>query len=182
MPRTLSTALQAQVSAKATKTAFLVEMQLSTTIRLTDWYSPVTYNSEVYQAGGSFLSVDSITESGQLEVNEINIGFSNVTSEVRALVQDGSFTDKEVEIYVAYFNESDVIVGAISYFKGRIRAVIIDENITSSTINCTVASHWANWGLTKGRHFSEESQEGFSAGDKGMEFATQTKSDVRWGS
>jgi hypothetical protein len=45
----------------------------------------------------------------------------------------------------------------------------------------TVASHWANWNLTKGRHFSDESQQSFSSGDKGMEFATQVKSDVRWG-
>ena len=98
MPRTLSTALQAQVSAPTTKTAFLVELQLSSTIRLTDWYSNVTFNSEAYEAGGSFLSVDSITETGQLQVDEISMGFSNVTDQVRALVQDGSFTDKIVEI------------------------------------------------------------------------------------
>ena len=45
----------------------------------------------------------------------------------------------------------------------------------------TVASHWSNWNLTKGRHFSDESQQAFSSGDKGMEFATQVKEDVRWG-
>ena len=42
MPRSLSTDLQTQVSAQQTKTAFLVELGLSTTIRLTDWYSDVT--------------------------------------------------------------------------------------------------------------------------------------------
>ena len=39
MPRSLSSALQTQVSSTATKTAFLVELNLSSTIRLTDWYS-----------------------------------------------------------------------------------------------------------------------------------------------
>tara|TARA_R100001377_G_scaffold63882_1_gene39471 strand:+ start:363 stop:911 length:549 start_codon:yes stop_codon:yes gene_type:complete len=182
MPRTLSTALQAQVSGRTTKTAFLVELQLSSTIRLTDWYSNVTFNSEAYEAGGSFVSVDSVTETGLLEINEVNLGFSNVTDQIRALVQDGSFTDKRVEIYIAYFDLNDAIVGAINYFSGRIRNVSISETIDSSNISMSVASHWANWNLTKGRHFSEESQEGFSSGDKGMEFATQTKNDVRWGS
>jgi len=182
MPRTLSTAIQAQVSAPTTKTAFLVELQLSSTIRLTDWYSNVTFNSEAYEAGGSFLSVDSITETGQLQVDEISMGFSNVTDQVRALVQDGSFTDKIVEIHLAYFDENESIVGAINYFTGKIRSVSISETVSSSNLSLKVASHWANWNLTKGRHFSEESQEGFSSGDKGMEFATQTKSDVRWGS
>lgn len=181
MPRSLSTDLQTQVSSTATKTAFLVDLNLSSTIRLTDWYSNVTYNSNSYEAGGSFLSVDTTTESGQLQVDEINLGFSNITDEVRSLVQDGSFTDKTVEIYIAYFNEDETIVGAISYFTGQIRNVSIQESTDNSILNMTVASHWANWNLTKGRHYSDESQQSFSTGDRGFEFATQVKEDVRWG-
>jgi len=182
MPRSLSTALQTQVSSTATKTAFLVELGLSTTIRLTDWYSNVTYNSNSYEAGGSFLTVDTTTETGQLQVNEINLGFSNITDQVRSLVQDGSFTDKTVEIYLAYFDESETLVGAINYFTGQIRNVVVSEAIESSVLSMTVASHWANWNLTKGRHYSDESQQSFSSGDRGFEFATQVKNDVRWGS
>jgi len=181
MPRSLSTAIQNQVSSTATKTAFLVELNLSSTIRLTDWYSNVTYDSNSYEAGGSFLTVDSTTETGQLQVNEINLGFSNITDQVRSLVQDGSFTDKTVEIYLAYFNVDETIVGAINFFTGQIRNVSIQEDIDNSILNMTVASHWANWNLTKGRHYSDESQQTFSTGDKGMEFATQVKEDVRWG-
>ena len=180
MPRSLSSALQAQVSATSTKTAFLVELELSTTIRLTDWYSNVTYDSNAYEAGGSFLSVDSVT--GQLQVDEISLGFSNVTDDVRALVQSGAFTDKTVKIYLAYFDASEALVGSISYFTGNIRSVSISENIDESTISMSVASHWANWNLTKGRHYTDESQRAFSTGDKGFEFATQVKKDIRWGS
>jgi len=173
MPRSLSSALQTQVSSTATKTAFLVELNLSSTIRLTDWYTNVTYDSNSYEAGGSFLSVDSTTETGQLQVDEINLGFSNITNEVRSLVQDGAFTDKTVEIYIAYFNENETIVGAINFFTGQIRNVSIQESIDNSILNMTIASHWANWNLTKGRHYSDESQQSFSTGDKGFEFATK---------
>jgi hypothetical protein len=182
MPRSLSAALQTQVSSTATKTAFLVELNLSSTIRLTDWYSNVTYDSNTYEAGGSFLTVDATIETGQLEVNELNLAFSNVTDQVRSLVQDGSFTDKTVDIYLAYFDSNETIVGAINYFTGMVRNVSINENISGTILNTTVASHWANWNLTKGRHFTDESQQAFSTGDKGFEFATQVKSDVRWGS
>ena len=166
MPRSLSTALQTQVSSTATKTAFLVELNLSSTIRLTDWYSNITYDSNSYEAGGSFLTVDSVTETGQLQVDEINLGFSNITDQVRSLVQTGAFTDKEVEIHLAYFDSSDALVGAINYFTGQIRNVSIQEDIDNSILNMTVASHWANWNLTKGRHFSDESQQSVSTGDK----------------
>jgi len=181
MPRSLSSDLQTQVSSTATKTAFLVELNLSSTIRLTDWYTNVTYDSNSYEAGGSFLQVDSTTETGQLEVNEVNLGFSNITDQVRSLVEDGEFTDKTVDIYLAYFNDDETIVGAINYFTGQIRNIGINENLNESTLQMTVASHWANWNLTKGRHFSDESQQSFSIGDKGFEFATQVKADVRWG-
>ena len=181
MPRSLSAALQTQVSSTATKTAFLVELNLSTVIRLTDWYSDVTYDSNNYEAGGSFLQVDATTETGQLQVNEINIGFSNITDQVRSLVQSGAFTDKTVEVYLAYFDVNESIVGAINFFTGQIRNVSINENIDSSNLSMVVASHWANWYLTKGRHYSDESQQSYSSGDRGMEFATQTKEDVRWG-
>ena len=129
MPRSLSTALQSQVSATATKTAFLVELNLSTVIRLTDWYTNVSYDSNSYEAGGSFLTVDSTTEAGQLQVNEINISFSNITDQVRSLVQSGAFTDKTAEIYLAYFDDSESIVGAINFFTGQIRNVSINESI-----------------------------------------------------
>lgn len=182
MPRSLSTALQNQVAAAETKTAFLVDLGLSTTIRLTDWYSNVTYNSNSYEAGGSFISIDSATETGQLQIDELNINFSNVTNEVRNLVQNGAFTDKTVEIYIAYFDANESLVGAINYFTGQIREVSISENVKESVLSMTVASHWANWNLTKGRHYTDESQKLYYTNDRGLEFATQTKNDVRWGS
>ena len=104
MPRTLSTALQTAVSSPNIKTAFLVNLQLSTDIRLTDWYSNITYESQDYEAGGSFLTIDSITETGKLQVDQVNIGFSNVTDQVRSLIENKAFTDKKVEIHLAYFD------------------------------------------------------------------------------
>ena len=181
MPRRLSTALQNQVSASATKTAFLVELNLSSTVRLTDYYTNVVFDSNTYEAGGSFLTVDATSETGQLQVDEVNIAFSNITDQVRSLIQTGAFTDKEVEIHLAYFDTNESIVGAINYFTGNIRNVSIQENTDDSTLTLVVASHWSNQNLTKGRHFSDESQQAFSSGDKGMEFATQVKDDVRWG-
>ena len=116
-----------------------------------------------------------------MQVNEINLGFSNITSQVRTLVDNGEFTDKTVNIYLAYFDANENIIGAINFFTGQIRNIGINENLNESNLQMTVSSHWANWNLTKGRHYSDESQQSFSAGDRGFEFATQTKEDVRWG-
>ena len=169
MPRSLSAALQTQVSAQQTKIAFLVELNLSTVIRLTDFYRDVTYNSENYEAGGSYLAINTTTEAGQLEVSDINLTFSNVTDQVRSLVRDGAFTDKEVNVYIAYFDVNEDLVGAINYFTGKVKNVSITENIDNSILNMVVASHWANWNLTKGRHYTDESQQSVYTGDRGLE-------------
>ncbi len=182
MGRSLSTALQAQVSAEANKIAFLVELNLSTIIRATDFYTDIVYDSENYQAGGSYLAVDTTQETGELKVDEMNITFSNVTDEVRALINTGAYIDKSVNVYIAFMDSSDALVGAINYFTGKIRSVSIAESTSDSKVSIVVANHWSNWNLTKGRHYSDESQQNFSSGDKGLEYATQTKSDVRWGS
>ena len=181
MPRSLSSALQTEVANESTKIAFLVKLNLSTVYRLTDFYTDVSYNSENYESGGSFLKVDSIQETGDLRVNELDVSFSNVSGEIRTLVQDGAFTDKEVEIYIGYFNTSDALVGAINYFTGFIRNVSITETKGSTILSIKVASQFANWSLKKGRYYTNESQQEYSSGDLGLQYASETKSDISWG-
>ena len=76
MPRSLSTALQTQISSSATKTAYLVELNLSSTIRLTNWYTNVSYDSNAYEAGGSFLTVDATTEIVGLAAAAVEVSFT----------------------------------------------------------------------------------------------------------
>jgi len=182
MPRSLSTALQAQVSAQQTNICYLVEFALSSTVRATDFYTDLVYNSNSYSAGGSFLQINQTQETGELKVDEISITCSNVTNEIRSLVSNGNYVDKKVTVDLGFLDSNESLVGAINFFTGNIRSVAISETGDSTDINIIVANHWANWNLTKGRHYSDESQQAFSSGDKGFEFCTETKDDIRWGS
>lgn len=182
MPRSLSTALQAQVSAQQTNMCYLVEFVLSSTVRATDFYTDLVYDGNSYSAGGSFLQINQTQETGELKVDEISIICSNVTNEIRTLVTSGNYMDKKVTVYLGFLDENEALVGAINFFTGNIRSVSIAETGDNTDINLVVANHWANWSLTKGRHYSDESQQGFSTGDKGFEYATETKDDIRWGS
>ena len=182
MPRSISSALQTQIANDANKIAFLIELNLSTVIRFTDYYSDVTYNSNSYEAGGDFVSVDASNETGEAKSEELVITVSNINSTIRDLIQDGNYTDKKANIYIAFFDVDENLVDATTYFSGIINNAAITENKESSTISIYVANHWANWNLRKGRHFSDESQQQIYSGDKGLEYADQTKEDIRWGS
>ena len=120
-------------------------------------------------------------ETGEAKVQDMSITLSNVTSTVRSLIQSGNYIDNTVNVYLAFFDTNENIVDAVSYFSGKIKAASISENNAQSHINLMVANHWANWNLTKGRHFTDESQQQVYSGDKGLEYADQTKEDIRWG-
>ena len=182
MARSLSSDLQTQVSAKATAIAFLIELNLSSVVRVTNWYQDVTYDSNLYVAGGDFVSVDQVTESGELQVNELQLKLSNITNTVRNLIITGDYIDVTANIDLAFFNSSDVFQGAINYFSGFIKSASIEESIDNSILNIVIANHWSNWNLIKGRHFTDESQQQVYSGDKGLEYSNQAKKDVRWGS
>ena len=182
MPRSISSGLQTQISNDANKIAFLVELNLSTVLRFTDYYSDVTYDSNSYEAGGDFISIDTSNETGEAKSEEIVITMSNVNSTVRDLIESGDYTDKQANIYIAFFDTNESLVDATTYFSGIINNASLSESGNISSVSIYVANHWANWNLRKGRHFSDESQQNIYSGDKGLEYADQTKEDIRWGS
>lgn len=181
MSRSISSNLQTQVANDANKICFLIEFNFSTPVRVSTHYKDVTYDSNSYQAGGNFVSLENATESGEVKVEEFGISVTNITSDFRTLIQGGDYHDVSVNIYIGFFDTNEDLVDATTYFSGQIRTASITENKNSSSVSIVVANHWANWNLKKGRHFTDESQQQVYSGDKGLEYADQTKDDIRWG-
>lgn len=181
MARSISSSLQSQIANDANNIAFLVEFNFSTPIRVTNFYTEVTYDSDTYEPGGNFLNVAASQETGEAQVQDLTITMSNVTSTIRDIVQSGNYIDKTVNVYIGFFNTNEALVDATTFFSGLIKSCSISETADSSKVTLVVANHWANWNLKKGRHFTDESQQQVFAGDKGLEYADQTKDDIRWG-
>lgn len=182
MARGLSASLLTQLQNDSNSFAFLVELNLSTTYRITDHAFDITYNSNTYSASGELVALGNTPETGELKVDEMTIRLTNITSTFRSIIQNENYIDNSVNIYLAFFDANDSLVDALTYFSGNIQKAEIAENKTSSNVDLVVANHWNNWNLTKGRHFTDESQQNIHSGDKGMEFAHVTKADIRWGS
>lgn len=182
MSRSLSAALITQLQNDNNKIAFLVDLNLSTNYRITDNSFDVTYNSNLYTASGELTAVSANAETGELKVDEATIRLTNITSTFRSIIENENYIDNKINIYLAFFDSNDSFIDAFTYFSGNIKKAEITENKNESIIDLIIANHWNNWNLTKGRHFTDESQQNVYSGDKGMEFAHITKSDIRWGS
>jgi len=159
MSRGLSASLNTQLANSNNTFAFLVELLLSSTYRITDHAFDVTYNSNSYSASDQIISVSTTPETGELKVDETTIKLTNVSSTFRNIFENENYIDNAVTIYLAAFDSSDSFVDAFVFFTGNIKSVGIEENKNNSVIDITVANHWNNWNLTKGRHFTDESQQ-----------------------
>ena len=66
-------------------------------------------------------------------------------------------------------------------FYGTINDYKITDSTTTAKIVYTVTSHWGNFSKTSGRTTTDNSQQRFFSGDKGMEFSALTVRDIQWG-
>jgi len=181
MARSISAGLQTQVANDANKIAFLLEFNFSTPFRVTNFYRDVTYDSNSYQAGGEFVGVSTSPETGEARVEQIEITLANVTATIRNLIEAGNYTNVSANIYIAFFNTNETLIDATTYFSGFVSSASLLEKKDVSSVVIQVSNHWANWNLKKGRHFTDESQQKVYSGDRGLEYADQTKDDIRWG-
>ena len=74
-----------------------------------------------------------------------------------------------------------IIADPVLLYSGNIDTFQIDESETESTVILTVVSHWADFEKKSGRQTNNNSQQRFFNTDVGMEFASQTVLDIKWG-
>jgi len=85
-------------------------------------------------------------------------------------------------LQVAFLDVNDAIVGEpVTLFDGLVSSFAINETANTSSVDISVASHWADFERKAGRLTNNHSQQYIFSGDVGMEFAASTVSDLRWG-
>jgi len=181
MSRGFSSALKTQLAKDNNTFCFLIELALSTTYRYTDHAFDITYDSNQYTATDKIVAINQSPETGELKVEDMVLQLTNVDSTLRTTLEAENYTDKQVRIHLGFLDSNDNFIDAFIYFDGNVKTVEITEDKNSSVINMTLANHWSNWNLAKGRFFTDESQQQIYSGDKGLGMAHATKADIRWG-
>ena len=185
MARTLSSNIQTEIQAEGIRLAHLLKLDTSTAIKATNHVKDLTYDSNTYQAGGNFMNVSEVQESGSLEYTNLNISLNNVTTTVRDIFKAQNYIDKTATVYIAFLDANETIIDAYEYFKGTIASANLAESTQGFIVNIELASQFKNWEIKKGRKFTQASQDEFidrnSLGtDKGLAFAHETNESVRW--
>lgn len=185
MARTLSSNIQTQITQEGIRVVHLLKLDTSTSIKVTNHVKDLVYASNTYEAGGNFLDISQVEETGSLEYSNLSVTLNNVTDTVRDVFKAQDYISKTATVFVAFLDANENIIDAYEYFKGTIASSKISEAKEGFKVIIELASQWKNWEIKKGRRYTQASQNEYLARnslstDVGLAFAHEVSEGVRW--
>ncbi len=186
MARTLTTALKNELLTNEIQPFHLITIGFSTPVNLTDnsfnLTSSISGSSVTYTASAFLVSTPTFTEQTDLTKASLNIILSGADQTFISTVLNENIVNDAVEIYRGLLDSNNsIIADPILLYSGNIDTFSISETETSSSVQLTVVSHWADFEKKSGRKTNNGSQQRFFSTDVGMDFSSQTTLDIKWG-
>ena len=180
---TVSQDIKDQLDSDSFSYCHLIKMDLNgLSVHLTEAQFDIEYKGVDYLGNGLLLDVSSIRETSEIRVNSVNIEFTAADQTMLALLLNNSQISREVLIYRAYLDdENDIISEPTLLTWGNITGFSTNTSMSDSIISLTFAGPFADWERINGRVTTAASQNRFYPNDKGMEYATQVKAELKWG-
>jgi len=183
MTRSLHSDLVTELATNHLDQIHLISFQIgSITYYRTTAYFDIVYDGNTYTAGGEILSLPVVTEIGKPTTANVTFRLSGVNQAFIQLFLTEEHIHRPVIVHRAYLNDvGGLINNPYILFKGYIQGYSITETTAGSSISVSVANHWANFEMKKGRRVNDNSQQKLFAGDKFFEFSNSLIVDLEWG-
>ena len=186
MTRTLTTAVKNELLTNEIRPVHLLTIGFSTPVNLTDnsfdLTSSISGSSKTYTASPFLVSVPTFTEETDVTKTSLNIDLSGADQTFISTCLNENIVNDSVEIFRGLLNSSNsLIADPLLLYSGNIETFQISENETNSNVTLTVVSHWADFDKKSGRQTNNNSQQRFFSTDVGMDFASQSVLDIKWG-
>ena len=186
MARGLSSAVKTELASGVIDPVLLIEIDFSTPVYLTnapfDITSSVSGTSRTYLTNGHLKNITGISETNKPTKNSLQVVLSGVDQTYISIALSENIINKEVYIYRGFLDSSNALISdPFLLFFGTIDEYKITDNTTTANLVLNLTSHWGNFQKTSGRVTTDNSQQRFFSGDKGMEFAALTVRDIKWG-
>ena len=138
--------------------------------------------SQTFNANGEFLSFEMIKETESAKVNEINIVLSGTSNTFTTLFLNNNYVERRVVIYRQFFDTANATISTpVMLFDGEMKNFTVNEQQDTSTVTIKSASVFYNFEDNNGRRTTDSNQKREFPSDQGMEFASTTTKDIRWG-
>ena len=186
MARTLTTAVKNELLTNEIRPVHLLTIGFSTPVNLTDnsfdLTSSISGSSKTYTASPFLVSVPTFTEETDVTKTSLNIDLSGADQTFISTCLNENIVNDSVEIFRGLLNSTNsLIADPLLLYSGNIETFQISESQTDSNVTLTIVSHWADFDKKSGRQTNNNSQQRFFSSDVGMDFASQTVLDIKWG-
>lgn len=186
MARGLTSAVKTELATGNIAPVLLIEFGFSTPIYLTnasfDITSSVSGSSRTYLSNGHLRGVTGVSETNKPTKNSLTISLSAVDTTYVGIALNENIINDNVYIYRGFLDSNLALISdPFLLFYGTIDEFKIADNTDNASLILTITSHWGNFSKISGRVTTDNSQQRFFSGDKGMEFSALTVKDIRWG-
>jgi len=186
MSRSLTTAVKNALATNDIRPIHLITIGFDTPVNLTDCSfsltSSVSGASVTYTASDFILGVSNFTEEVDITKSSLVLTLSGADQTFISTILNEPVINDEVTIYRGFLTAGNVLTAdPFLLYKGNIETFTINESAKESSVNLTIVSHWADFDKKNGRKTNNTSQQRFFSTDVGMDFASQTVLDIKWG-
>ena len=186
MTRSLTTAVKNELATNDIKPVHLITIGFSTPVNITDCSfsltSSVSGASVTYNASDFILGISNHTEETDITKSTVSLNLSGADQTFISTVLNENVVNDDVTIYRGFLDSSNALIAdPMMLYKGKVESFSIKETDTNSEISLSIVSHWADFEKKNGRKTNNTSQQRFFSGDVGMDFASQTVQDIKWG-
>jgi len=186
MTRNLTSSIKTALATNDIRPVHLLTIGFSTPINFTDCSfsltSSVSGSSVTYNPSDFVIGVSDFSEEIDVTKSSLTISLSGADQTFISTVLNENITNDEVSIYRGLLDtDSSLIADPFLLYQGNIENFAVNETEKDSVVNLTVVSHWDDFEKKNGRKTNNTSQQRFFSTDVGMDFASQTVLDVRWG-
>jgi len=128
------------------------------------------------------MGFSEFSELSDITKASVKLTLSGANLTYISLLLNENVTNVPVTIYRGLLNSSNaVIADPFLLYSGVIESFSIGEDTKSSSVQLSVASHWADFDKRNGRKTNLTSSQRYFSTDVGMEFASELTTDIRWG-
>jgi len=186
MTRSLTTAVKNELATNDIRPVHLINISFGTPVNITDCSfsltSSVSGSSVTYAASDFILAISNHTEETDITKSSVSISLSGADQTFISTVLNENVVNDNVDIFRGFLNDSNgLIADPFLLYRGKIESFEIQEGEKDSTVALSIVSHWADFEKKNGRKTNNTSQQRFFSTDVGMDFASQTVQDIKWG-
>ena len=186
MAKTLTTALKNQLATSDIRPVHLITIGFSTPVNITDCSfsltSSVSGSSVTYNASDFIIGVSEFSEQTDITKASFKFTLSGADLTFISTVLNENVTNDEFTVYRGLLDSSNALVAdPFLLYKGNIESYIIQEGDTTSSLELSIVSHWADFEKKNGRKTNNTSQQRFFSTDVGMDFSSEIVTNIRWG-